>query len=130
MPTPQEINVLWSLVGKIGAIVAVVVALIKGVKYLRSQTSVAKLECKTADHDKALEMDRKHFERIDNHIGEIDNRINKMDKDRMAESKRINESLSMLRTSLSAMMNQMIDGNNKEQMIKERDELMKKKKKK
>ena len=124
MPTPQEINVLWSLVGKIGSIVIVVVGLLKGVKYLRSQTSVAKLECKAAEHDALLACDKKHLERIDNHIGEIDNRINKMEKERMAESKRLNDSLSILGTSMSAMLNNMIDGNNKDQMIKERDELM------
>jgi hypothetical protein len=116
MPTQQEIEIAWSLVGKIGVALTCLVGIIKSVKYLKSQTSVAKLEKRVSIHDDYLTTDKRRLD-------EMDKKIKSMETDRIEESRRINESLTMLGTSLTAILNHMIDGNGIEEMKKEREQL-------
>jgi len=125
MPTPDEVNATWSLIGKLGVILACIVGIIKAYQYLRSQTSVAKLEAKAKEHDQYLTNDKRHLKNIDGQISEINKRLDKAEIDRIKESEKISESLAMLGTSLSAMLNHMIDGNGIDKMMQERDALQK-----
>lgn len=112
----DEINIAWDLVGKVGAAMAVLVGIIQAYKYLRSQTSVAKLEEKVSMHSDYLQKDKEHLERIDIRLDNIENQ-NKN------EFEQINKSLDMLGSSMASLINHMIDGNGLDKMKEERDKL-------
>jgi cell division protein FtsL len=121
--TPQEFDVLWKVVIQTGAAVALIVAIIKGIQYLFSLTSVAKLQTKVTDQDNQLK-------KMEKHLSDIDCQINEMQETREKESRVIDKSLKMLGVSLTAIINHMIDTSspnenkeNKEDMIRVRDDM-------
>lgn len=123
MPTLGEFDAFWSFIGKVGAILLLVVGIIEAYKKLRSQTPVAKLEDRMNKHDTYLDNDKRHLEELDRHIVQLDKKISDVNQNQAKESSRINASLNMLGTSMSALINHMIDGNGIDKMKEERDAL-------
>ena len=125
MPTPNEFEMTWSLIGKVGMALACIVGIVKAYHFLRSQTAVAKLEEIAEKHSECIAKDKARLDNVDDQIVNIDKRLDTVEKLRAEETKRINESLTMLGTAQTALLNHMIDGNGIEEMVKERNELQK-----
>lgn len=119
----EKINVAWELVGKLGAGIGILVALVQGFKYLRSQTSVAKLEDKVAKNTENLEKDLKHLERIDRRIDQFEKQLIKNQEEANTEMESINESLNIFGSSMASLINHMIDGNHIDKLKEERNKL-------
>ena len=120
----ETINIAWDLVGKIAVIIGTTVAIVQGFKYLRSQTSLAKLEDKVEKQSEILEKDYKHLEAIDDRMNGFERRINDFEELQERQSRKVNESLERLGGSMAQILNHLIDGGNTDEMKKERDKLV------
>lgn len=112
----NQIEIAWDLIGKLGVAIGVIVGIVKGYQFLRSQTSVAKLEEKVKTHETYLAKDKEHLERIDT-------RLDNMEASMKKEFEMINSSLDILGSSISSIINHMIDGDGIEEMREERKKL-------
>ena len=65
MVTASEIEAVWSVIGKIGVVVGVLVALIKGFQYLMSLTPTSKLEQRVLEIEKHDKNDLEKFKNIE-----------------------------------------------------------------
>lgn len=120
----EKINVAWELVGQFAVALGLIVGLVQGFKYLRSQTSIAKLETKVADQGDKLEKDYRHLEALDTRMNGFEKRLIDFEKKQAEEIDRVNKSLEMLGRSMASMLNHLIDGNGTESMREERDKLV------
>lgn len=119
MITPDEINVVWSFVGKLGASLAVIVALIKSFEYLMSKMPVSKLEERVKaieEHDKTdferLAKIERRLDGVEDKLKESDNKIN-----------RIDEGVSRIGKSQILLLRHFATGNGQKEMAIEADEL-------
>lgn len=119
MITPNEIEIVWSFVGKIGAIVAVIVALIKGFEYLMSKMPVSKLEQRVKvieDHDKN---DFEKFKTIEIRLDSVESKLKESD-DKIS---RIDEGIKRLGQSQILLLRHFATGNGQKEMAEEADSL-------
>jgi hypothetical protein len=126
--TPQMTDLeAWALFGKwilaAGGIAGAVLSIVKLIGWIRSKTSVAKLEADSKQHAVWLNNDHDQIKQLNCHVEQIDQRIDEIEDKRLTESVKINQSLQMLGTSLCAILNHLIDGEGKEEMKQKRDEL-------
>lgn len=119
--TPTEIDALWSVVGKTGACLAAIVALIKAVRYLFSLSPTSRLEIRVKRCEENLQKDFNHLERIDNEIVEIKKSQQKYGDELHKAVKGINK----IGTSQISLLRHMIDGNGVDEMRAEADDLTK-----
>lgn len=120
----DRVNIAWQLIGQIAAGLGVLVALIQAYKYLRSQTSIAKLESKVQQQSEHLEKDYKHLESIDIRLNTFEKRLIDYEETQAKEVERLNSSLDRLGKSLAAILNYMVEGNGVDKMREERDKLI------
>lgn len=113
----EKINVAWELVGQIAVGIGILVALIQGYKYLRSESSIGKLEVQVNRNKENLEKDLKHLERIDT-------RLDMLEKNTQRELDQINDGISILGSSMASMINHMVEGNGIDKLKEERDKLV------
>ena len=118
------INIAWDLVGKIAVIIGTTVAIVQGFKYLRSQTSLAKLETKVEHHGEILEKDYKHLEALDVRVNGFEKRISDFEEAQAKEAIKINTGLERLGGSMASILNHLIDGGSEKEMRNERDKLV------
>lgn len=119
MITGGEIEIVWSVFGKIGVAVGVIVALIKGFQYLISLTPTSKLEERVKqieDHDKK---DYEKFQNIERRIETIEHKIDESDDKMM----RIDEGVQRLGKSQILLLRHFITGNGQREMSEEVDSL-------
>lgn len=112
MPTANEIDVTWELILKIGAIIAVLVAIIQGTKYLATLTPTAKLSTRVDGLEKTQ---RKHAEKIAT--------LEMKTSDTEKKLNDVNEGIKMLGKSQISLLRHMVDGSGTEKMAEEADEL-------
>ena len=120
----NEISAAWELIGKSAAGIGILVAIVQGFKYLRSQTSIARLETKVEDQGQKLEKDYKHLEAIDTRLAAFEKRLMEYEDKQTKETEKINASLERLGASLAAIMHNIIDGSGAEKLKEERDKLV------
>ena len=119
MITSAEAEVIWSVVGKLGVIIGVVVALIKGIEYLWSLAPTSKLEKRVKECE---EHDKQDFE----HLKAIDSRINVLEeKLKISENKikHIDEGVMKLGKSQISLLRHFVSGNGKDEMSEEAEAL-------
>lgn len=119
MPTANEIDVTWELILKVGAIIAVLVAIIQGTKYLATLTPTAKLAVKVREIEEFQKKDYEHLKEIDRKIESLEQKTN----DTQAQIKEVNEGIKTLGRSQISLLRHMIDGNGADKMEKEVEDL-------
>ena len=119
MPTANEIDVTWDLILKIGAIIAVLVAIIQGAKYLSSITPTAKLANKVKEIEDFQKKDFEHLKEIDRKIENLEQKTN----DTQRQIHEVNDGVKMLGRSQISLLRHLIDGNGADKMAQEVEEL-------
>jgi septal ring factor EnvC (AmiA/AmiB activator) len=119
MITGNEIEIVWSFVGKLGAILAVIVALMKGFEYLMSKMPVSKLEERVKaieEHDKN---DFEKLKKIEMRLDSVENKLKESD-DKIS---RIDEGIKRLGQSQILLLRHFATGNGQKEMAEEADSL-------
>lgn len=119
MITGNEIEIVWSVVGKLGAILAVIVALMKGFEYLVSKMPVSKLEERVKaieEHDKN---DFEKLKKIEMRLDSVENKLKESD-DKIS---RIDEGIKRLGQSQILLLRHFATGNGQKEMAEEADSL-------
>ena len=119
MVTASEIEAVWSVIGKIGVVVGVLVALIKGFQYLMSLTPTSKLEHRVLEIEKHDKNDLEKFKSIEVRLDALESKITESD-DKM---KRIDEGIQRIGKSQILLLKHFVTGNGQQEMSKEADEL-------
>lgn len=119
----ENIKITWETIGQLGVVMAAIVGIIKSYQFLRSQTSVAKLEETVKKNTENLDKDFKRLERIDTRIDDIEQKLLQQRKDTNEELDKINEGINILGSSMASLINHTIDGNGVDKMREERDKL-------
>ena len=115
----EEINVAWDLIGKIAAIIGVIVAIVKGVEYLNSLTPTAKLEKRVDVIDEKQKKDFEHLQRIDAKIEHLEIQVT----DTQTQIQEVNEGIRRIGKSQISLLRHFVTGNGQEEMIDEADDL-------
>lgn len=121
MANPNELEVVWALVGKVGAGIALIVALIKGAQFLFSLTPTSRLEIRVKKCEQDLEKDLEHLEK---HDAEIE-AIRKGQEGYKIELEHAVKGINKIGTSQISLLRHMIDGNGIEEMKAEAEDLTK-----
>lgn len=121
MVNPNELEALWALVGKVGAGIALIVALIKGAQFLFSITPTSRLEIRVKKCEQDLEKDLK---RLEKHDAEID-AVRKGQEGYKIELEHAVKGINKIGTSQISLLRHMIDGNGIEEMKAEAEDLTK-----
>lgn len=119
MVTASEIEAVWSVIGKIGVVVGVLVALIKGFQYLMSLTPTSKLEQRVLEIEKHDKNDLEKFKNIEVRLDALESKITESD-DKM---KRIDEGIQRIGKSQILLLKHFVTGNGQQEMSREADEL-------
>lgn len=119
MITPSEAEAVWSVVGKLGAVLALIVAMVKGFEYLMSKMPVSKLEERVKvveDHDKS---DHERLKNIETRIDNLEVKIEHTD----GKIKEVNEGITRIGKSQILLLRHFATGNGQKEMADEADEL-------
>ena len=114
-----EIEATWSVIGKVGAVLALIVAIIKGVQYLYSLSPSSKLEKRVDKMEEHLTADYEHLKDIDAKIERLTEKVEKTDD----ELKLLNEGIQRIGKSQISLLRHFVGGNGQEDMKKEADDL-------
>lgn len=113
--TISQIDATWVLVGKVLAVLTVIVGLWKAAEYLWSKTPTAKIEVRLETAEKRLEAGDKRFDELDKRIQNIEEQVNQTQK----QIVEVNEGVKMLGKAEVSLFNHLINGNGVEAMKKE-----------
>ena len=119
MITGSEIEMVWSVVGKFGAILAVIVAIGKAIEYINSKLPVTKLEERVKTIE---EHDKNDFEKLKNievRLASVETKLKESD-DKII---RIDEGIQRLGKSQILLLRHFATGNGQKEMADEADEL-------
>lgn len=119
MPTGTEIEIVWSFLGKIAAILGVIVAAIKAIQYLNSLTPTAKLELRVAENERKLNNDFEHLKAIDEKIAHLEKKTD----DTQLQIKEVNEGIQRIGKSQISLLRHFVTGNGQKEMSEEADDL-------
>ena len=117
--TLSQIDSAWILVGKILAILTVIVGLIKAVEFLWDKSPTSKIESRLKEAELRLEKGDKRFDEIDRKIISIEEKIDRTQD----QIKEISKGIQMLGKAEISLINHMINGNGIDEMRKEVKEL-------
>ena len=107
-----EIEAVWSVVGKFAAILAVIVAIVKGVQYLNGFMPTTKLNERVTVVEKKQEDGLKRLEHLENQSDDM--------KRQMSE---VSEGIRRIGRSQISLLNHSINGNGVEKMKEEVQDL-------
>lgn len=116
---PSEIEALWSLTGKVGAVLAAIVALIKAYQFLVQLTPVAKLEKRVTACEKHDETDFNRINGLEKRVIELEKKTDEV----AAKIDRVDEGIQRLGKSQISLFRHMIDGNGVDKMREEEEDL-------
>lgn len=119
MPTGTEIEIVWSFLGKIAAILGVIVAAIKAIQYLNSLTPTAKLELRVSENERKLDNDFEHLKAIDEKIAHLEKKTD----DTQLQIKEVNEGIQRIGKSQISLLRHFVTGNGQKEMSEEADDL-------
>ena len=115
----EEINVAWDLIGKIAAIIGVIVAIVKGVEYLNSLTPTARLEKRVDVIDEKQKKDFEHLKAIDAKIEHLELQV----IDTQTQIQEVNEGIQRIGKSQISLLRHFVTGNGQKEMADEADDL-------
>lgn len=113
--TAEQIDAAWILIGKVLAVLTVIVGLWKAVEYLWAKTPTAKIETRLNTAEKRLEAGDKHFKELDDRIKSIEEQVNQTQR----QITEVNEGVKMLGKAEVSLFNHLINGNGVDAMRKE-----------
>ena len=119
MITGSEVETIWVVVGKVGVVIGVIVALMKGIEYLWSKAPTSKLEVRVSaceEHDKN---DFEHLKAIDSRVNTIEEQMRKSED----KVRHIDESITRIGKSQISLLRHFANGNGKAEMTAEAEEL-------
>ena len=115
----QEFEGFWIIIGKAGAGIGLIVAIVQGVRYLYTLMPSSKLEKRI---DKIEELQGKDFE----HLKKIDSKIENLEmktENTARKLEEVNEGIHRIGKSQIALLRHTIDGNGIDKMREEADDL-------
>ena len=115
----SEISVAWELVGKIAAVIGVIVAIVKGVEYLNSLMPTTKLEKRIDGIEERQKKDLEHFQRIDAKIEHLEVQVT----DTQTQIQEVNEGVRRIGKSQISLLRHFVTGNGQKEMTDEADDL-------
>ena len=113
--TAEQIDAAWILIGKVLAVLTVIVGLWKAVEYLWAKTPTAKMEVRLETAEKRLESGDKRFNDIDTRIKKIEEQVDQTQR----QISEVNEGVKMLGKAEVSLFNHLINGNGVDAMKKE-----------
>lgn len=115
----NDIEQVWSVVGKFAGALALVVAVIQGLKYLNSLTPTTKLQARVEKIEQHQNNDLERLNQIDREIEAINKKLG----DNETHLRDLNEGIQRIGKSQIALLRHNIDGNGIEKMKTEAAEL-------
>lgn len=115
----EEINVAWDLIGKIAAIIGVIVAIVKGVEYLNSLMPTTKLEKRIDGIEEKQKKDFEHLKAIDAKIEHLEIQVT----DTQTQIQEVNEGIQRIGKSQISLLRHFVTGNGQKEMADEADDL-------
>lgn len=115
----SEISVAWELVGKIAAVIGVIVAIVKGVEYLNSLMPTTKLEKRIDGIEEKQKRDFEHLKAIDAKIEHLELQVT----DTQTQIQEVNEGVRRIGKSQISLLRHFVTGNGQKEMTDEADDL-------
>ena len=115
----NDIEIAWGVVGKVGAILAVIVAIIQGARYLYSLAPTAKLEKRVEKAEEHLARDFEHLKEIDMKLEKLTEKVQHTDD----ELKILTEGINRIGKSQISLLRHFVSGNGQDEMAKEANDL-------
>lgn len=115
----NEISVAWELVGKIAAVIGVIVAIVKGVEYLNSLMPTTKLEKRIDGIEEKQKKDFEHLKAIDAKIEHLEMQVT----DTQTQIQEVNEGIQRIGKSQISLLRHFVTGNGQKEMADEADDL-------
>lgn len=113
--TASQIDATWVLIGKILAVLTVIVGLYKAVEYLWTKTPTFKIESRLETAEKRLEKGDKRFDDLDLRIKKIEEQVSETQK----QINEVNQGVKMLGKAEVSLFNHFINGNGVDAMRQE-----------
>lgn len=113
--TASQIDATWVLIGKVLAVLTVIVGLYKAVEYLWSKSPSFKLGTRLETAEKRLEAGDKRFDELDRRIKSIEEQVNQTQR----QITEVNEGVKMLGKAEVSLFNHLINGNGVDAMKQE-----------
>ena len=115
----NDISVAWELVGKIAAVIGVIVAIVKGVEYLNSLMPTTKLEKRIDGIEEKQKKDFEHLKAIDAKIEHLEIQVT----DTQTQIQEVNEGIRRIGKSQISLLRHFVTGNGQKEMVSEADDL-------
>lgn len=115
----NEISVAWELVGKIAAVIGVIVAIVKGVEYLNSLMPTTKLEKRIDGIEEKQKKDFEHLKATDAKIEHLEMQVT----DTQTQIQEVNEGIQRIGKSQISLLRHFVTGNGQKEMADEADDL-------
>lgn len=115
----NEISIAWELVGKIAAVIGVIVAIVKGVEYLNSLMPTTKLEKRIDGIEEKQKKDFEHLKAIDAKIEHLELQVT----DTQTQIQEVNEGIQRIGKSQISLLRHFVTGNGQKEMASEADDL-------
>lgn len=115
----NEISIAWELVGKIAAVIGVIVAIVKGVEYLNSLMPTTKLEKRIDGIEEKQKKDFEHLKAIDAKIEHLELQVT----DTQTQIQEVNEGIQRIGKSQISLLRHFVTGNGQKEMADEADDL-------
>lgn len=115
----SEISIAWELVGKIAAVIGVIVAIVKGVEYLNSLMPTTKLEKRIDGIEEKQKKDFEHLKAIDAKIEHLELQVT----DTQTQIQEVNEGIQRIGKSQISLLRHFVTGNGQKEMADEADDL-------
>ena len=119
MVTGGEFEVVWSVLGKVGVAIALVVGIIQGFKYLFSLMPVSKLELRVDSNEGAIKNNTEHLKKIDNKIEKMEDKI----EETVLDIKMVDEGIKRIGESQISLLHHFVNGNGQKDMEDEAEKL-------
>ena len=115
----NDISVAWELMGKIAAVIGVIVAIVKGVEYLNSLMPTTKLEKRIDGIEEKQKKDFEHLKAIDAKIEHLEIQVT----DTQTQIQEVNEGIRRIGKSQISLLRHFVTGNGQKEMVSEADDL-------
>jgi len=113
--TASQIDAAWILIGKVLAVLTVVVGIWKAVEFLWSKSPSYKLGSRLETAEKRLQLGDQKFDELDRRLKGVEEQVGKTQD----QIKEVNEGIKMLGKAEVSLFNHLINGNGVDSMKKE-----------
>lgn len=119
MTSVDEVEILWSMFGKLAVLIGTIVAIVQGIKYLMSLMPTSKLEKRIAECESHNKSDFEHLKSIEIRVSSLENEL----KETNIEIDTVNEGIQRIGRSQITLLRHLVTGNGQKDMEKEADDL-------